>query len=153
MATAAVIPVAGRAGVVEQHIRGGGRVAELAVSVGTPAAQRAVREEGAGVRAASGDGHGGGDPGDGRRSRVEGGWRVGNGVAGPVAELAVVVLAPAPHGAVPEQRAGVEGAGGDSDGGGDPGDWHRSCGDPFDGGRITELSGIVSSPALQRAVR
>jgi hypothetical protein len=94
--------------------------AEGAHSVVAPALHSAVVEEGAGVGAAGGDGGGGaagaeGDRGEGV-AHLAGTVSAIGGVADP--ELADVVLAPALHSAVVEERAGVRSAG--SDGGRGP---------------------------------
>jgi len=80
-------------------------VAELAVLVPTPAADRVVSQEGAGVALTGRDRRRGGDAGD--RDRGEAVRRR------PVAELASVVGAPAADRAVIEEGAGVGGAGAD----------------------------------------
>src|SRR5207244_4269752 len=89
--------------------------------------------------ASHGDGHGG--P---RRRR---GWVSG----GPVAELALDVLPPAPHCAVSQERTGVSISAGDRDGTGESAHRDRRGGEGSEG-PVTALSGLAQPPAPHRAV-
>src|SRR5690349_2236214 len=68
---------------------------------------------------------------------------------GAVAELAVLVPAPAVGGTAGEQGAGVEKARGDRGGGRDP--RHRDRGEPIKKGAVAKLAADVPSPAVNVA--
>src|SRR5205823_11485717 len=76
--------------------------------------------------------------------------RAARGRPGAVAELAVVVAAPAQQGGVGHEHAGVIAPGGDGGRVSDPvhGVWNEGVG----GGPVTELPVDVAPPALHRAV-
>ena len=111
-----------------------------------PAGHRAVVEHRAGQLVSSGHGECRPAVRQGRagRRRAVGG--------GPVAQLAVLVLAPAGHRAVVENRAGVVRPGGD----GDSGPAARQVGvdgqPAADGGAVAQLAVGVGTPAGHRAV-
>jgi len=91
--------------VTDEHLGGGGagqpgRVAQLAARVAAPALDGPGLEQGAGVLRARGEGL---DPG-GETGNLHGGEPR---LARPVPELPLVVLAPAPHPAADQERAGV----------------------------------------------
>src|SRR2546422_167790 len=134
---------------------GGGRtrgrpVAELPLAVPSPAPHSAVPKEHTGVIGPGGDRGGTGDSAHGHRHRGTGrprGWVSG----GPVAELALDVLPPAPHCAVSQERTGVSISAGDRDGTGESAHRDRRGGEGSEG-PVTALPGLAQPPAPRRAV-
>src|SRR5690348_16037418 len=128
-------------------------IAELSEVVAPAAADLAGVEEGAGVLAAGGEvRHSAADV---DITGGEGGLVITDVAGVAVAELAMVVQAPATHLPGAEERAGVEGAGGELDGAAAEVDVAEG-GDGLAitdvlGGVVAELAEIVTSPAADEA--
>ncbi len=131
-------------------------IAELAELVTAPAPRCAVREQGAAMIAAGGEGRcpraGGGQPNPADPYR-----RAGNTAGGSVSKLAELVSPPALNRAVRKQSAGVIRTGGDgrcpraSGGQSNSADPYRRAGNTA-GGSVSKLAVIIEAPALYCAI-